>query len=111
MVRGRQNPIANKGLAGFRMPEAIFGVPIERSEDIWYGGYEVVQVGESIRDNLDTHLRYCYGTYYLIGIKQILFTAIAIRDTIECSHNLSFQRCGVARADAGEGEERERSHM
>ncbi len=71
------------------MPEAIFWAPIEWSEDIWYGGYEVVQVGESIRDNLDTHLRYCYGTYYLIGIKQILFTAIAIRDTIECSHNLA----------------------
>src|SRR5260370_31527399 len=42
-----------------------------------------------MRYNLDTHLGYSYGTYYLIGTKQMLFTAVAFRDTIECSHNLA----------------------
>jgi hypothetical protein len=44
---------------------------------------------ESARDGLDSFTDYSYGTYYLIGTKQILFTGVAIGDTIGGSHRLA----------------------
>jgi hypothetical protein len=48
------------------------------------------------RDGRDSAAGYSYGTYYLIGTKQILFTGVAIGDTIGYSRHLA---SGIAMRD------------